>query len=325
MFSPFIVWYLFLAGVGSGAFLVAVATMVGHRRRSRVHTNVHAHAAASDMPQGSGIRSRRPRFGLELRQGRYPSASHIRSTTALATSALATVAATLCLLADFGDPLVAWRVVLTPLASITSFGAVVVISFTALAALAALTALLQFRLPHWLFATLHVLGALAALGTMLYAGFLLAAIVSVDLWHTWLVPLLFSVSSLTCGLAATLFAEALYLGVRTPGFVFRWHTLLALGLIEAAALAALLADRAAFSPTALASVDLLLLGERSAPFWLGIVSIGLALPVLAHLLFRFLPLEALILVSAVCVLVGGFYIRHCVVNAGLLTPLFPVT
>jgi formate-dependent nitrite reductase membrane component NrfD len=240
-------------------------------------------------------------------------------------SALAIIAAMLCLLADFGDPLIAWRVILTPFASITSFGAVIVIIFAILAALAAITALLQLRLPHWFFIALHVLGALAALGTMLYAGFLLEIIVSVDLWRTWLIPLLFSVSALTCGLAATLIAEALYLGVRTPGFIFRWRTLLVLGLAEAATIVVFLANRAVFSPTALASVNLLLVGDKAASFWLGVVSIGLVFPFLAHLLFRFLPLEALILVSAACVLVGGFYIRHCIVNAGLLTPLFSVT
>jgi formate-dependent nitrite reductase membrane component NrfD len=326
VFSPFIVWYLFLAGVGSGAFLVAVATMFGHHRRSRrAHASACPRIATSGFLQDSSAHFSRSLFGLERRQGRYPSASYLRSATALVISALAIIAATLCLLADFGDPFIAWRVILTPFSSITSLGAVIVIIFSVLAALAALTALLQFRLPHWIFITLHAFGALAALGTMLYAGFLLALIVSVDLWRTWLVPLLFSVSSLTCGLAATLFAEALCLGVRTPGFLFRWRSLLVLGLAEAVTLVVLLADRAVFSPTALASVNLLLVGDKAASFWLGVVSIGLVFPFLAHLLFRFLPLEAIILVSAACVLVGGFYIRHCIVSAGLLTPLFPVT
>lgn len=324
MFSSFIVWYLFLAGVGSGAFLVAVATMIGHHRKSR-QARTYASAAVPSASSDTGFYPYRSHFGLERRQGRRSSASYIRSTAALAISALAIFAAALCLLADFGDPFATWRVILTPFSSLTSFGAVVVILFTFLAALAALTALLQFRLPHWLFITLHALGALAALGTMLYAGFLLAIIVSVDLWRTWLVPLLFSVSSLTCGLAATLFVEALFLGIRTPGFTFRWRALFALGLTEAVALAALLANRAVFSPTALASVNLLLVGDKAAPFWLGVVSIGLVLPFLTHLFFRFLPLEALILVSAACVLIGGFSIRYCIVNAGLLTPLFPVT
>jgi formate-dependent nitrite reductase membrane component NrfD len=265
-------------------------------------------------------------LGIARRQSlANPSASQIRVTGALAISALAMIAASLSLLADFSDPLLTWRVLLNPLSSITSFGAVAVMAFASLAAFTALVSLLQLRFPHWLFVALLALGVLAALATMLYAGFLLMLFVSVDLWRSWLMPLLFALSSLTCGLAAVLAVEAVHIGIRSPGFSFRWRMLLGLGLAEAAVLAILMAERAAFSPTALASVSLLLLGDMAEVFWLGIVAIGMVVPLVAHALLPRIPLQAIVLVSSVAVLVGGFFIRDCIVNAALLTPVFPGT
>jgi formate-dependent nitrite reductase membrane component NrfD len=314
VFSSFIVWYLFLAGVSGGAFLVAVATMFSHRRKTRSARPIAPARAANTAAL----------FGLERRQSRPPSASFIRSAGALTVSALCILAASFSLAADFSDPFATWRVILAPLASITSFGAVTVMMFTLLAVLTALIVLIQLRLPRWLFVVILAVGSLTALGTILYAGFLLSIIVTVDLWRTWLIPLLFSLSSLACGLAATLFIEAIWLGVTTPGFTFRWHTLLVLGLMELAALVAFLLERASFSPAAFQSVELLLIGDKAASFWLGIVAIGCVMPLMLHLLYARFPLEALILVSTGCTLIGGFFIRFCIVNAGVPSPIFPI-
>ena len=326
MFDDFIVWYLFLAGLGSGSFLVAVATILGHHRKTRRGRAALSAAKAAyigtEANSPIGIQGLTANLGIARRQGlANPSASQVRINGAFAIAALAMVAASLSLLADFNDPLVTWRVLLNPLASLTAFGAVAVMAFAALAMLTALVSLLQLRLPHWLFAAMLGLGVLSALGTMLYAGFLLNLFVSVDLWRSWLIPLLFALSSLTCGLAAVLAIEAVRIGIRVPGFSFRWWLLLGLSLAEAAALAALLLERAAFSPTAWASVSLLLFGDMAETFWLGIVALGLGVPLLAHALFLRIPLEAVILVSSVAILVGGFFIRDCIVNAGLLTPI----
>ncbi len=330
MFSSSIVWYLFLAGVSSGAFLVATATMYGNHRKS--HQGLEdslsdyqvSGANQTKIPQTNPHMTAPSHFGIELHQSYNPSVGHIRVAGALCIASFCIIAGSLSLLATFSNPFIVWKVLLNPFNSITSFGATVVVIFAVLSVLATAVALLKVRLPHWIFITLMTLGVLSAISTMLYAGFLLIMIISVDFWSTLLIPLLFIVSSLTCGLAASLFVETIYLGIKTAGFSFRWNALLGLSLAEAIVLAILIFERAGYSPTALESVQMLLSGAEAWPFWLGVVSLGIGLPLVTHLLLPRLPLEALVLVSTAGTLIGGFFIRYCIVNAGLMAPIIPI-
>jgi formate-dependent nitrite reductase membrane component NrfD len=302
VFSSFIVWYLFMAGVGSGAFVVAAFSFVGRARRILSASNT---AVSVDSVNTH--------------------AEQVRETTGLVVATLCMAVAALSLLFDFAEPLKTWRVILTPFSSLASFGANVIWVFILLALLLTLVVLFRLHLPHWLFWLSLGLGTVLAFAVMLYAGFLLAGMVSVDVWHTWLVPLLFVLSSLACGLAAVLFLETLFLGVRQQGFALRWRLLCALGLLELAVLAVFLAERSVFSSTARDSVFMLLAGEQAVFFLGGVVAVGLTVPLLTHLLFRWLPLESLTLVATACVLAGGFFLRYCLVGVAHFTPIFPMT
>jgi formate-dependent nitrite reductase membrane component NrfD len=303
VFSSFIVWYLFMAGVGSGAFIVAAFSLVGQRAAPTTAVATTTATTASFA---------------------FAHAGQVRATTGLVVAGFSMVVAALSLLLDFAEPLKTWRVVLTPFSSLASFGANVVPVFTLLALLLMLVALCGLRLPRWLLKSSLCLGSLLACSVMLYAGFLLASMVSIDVWHTWLVPLLFVLSSLSCGLAAVLFFETVFLGVREQGFALRWRSLFVLGLLELAALGAFIVERGLFSPTARDSILMLLVGEQTAFFLGGVVAVGLVLPLVGHLVCRWVPLEALVLFSAVCVLAGGFFLRYCIVGIGRFTPILPM-
>jgi formate-dependent nitrite reductase membrane component NrfD len=325
MFSSFIVWYLFFAGMGSGAFVIAALTAtLSHRRE----VNQTAFDVRRVSPVTLGASSRPDLLGSisSVERGVLAtSTERVRCTAGFIVAALSMVLAALLLLCDFGDPLRTWRVILTPFASIVSFGANAVILFTAITILTALLALFQTRLPRLLSLGTLVLGTLLALATMVYAGLFLAGMVSVDVWRTWLIPLLFVVSSFSCGLAAVLFLEALYRGRGAPGFKACWTSQLVLGLVEAAVLAAFLVERLGFSPTARASIELLLTGEQAVAFWGGVIGIGLLIPLTSHLLLNWIPIDALILAASACVIVGGFLVRYCVVGIGLLSPIVPLS
>jgi formate-dependent nitrite reductase membrane component NrfD len=320
VFSSFIVCYLFFAGMGSGAFVVAaVAAALSHRRASS--------SEGLDMRTSAvvlGASDRPDLLGTTDPLGTGLSTERARGLFALIIAAFCMVLAAVLLLCDFGDPLRTWRVVLTPFASIVSFGANVLILFTGLAVLLALVALCQVRLPRPISLCALAIGTLLALATMAYTGFLLAGMVSIDVWRTWLVPLLFVASSFSCGVAVVLFFETLYLSLRAEGLKAQWRVLLVLSLIEAVVLAGFLAERAGFSPTAQESILLLLAGEQALAFWGGVVGIGLILPFVIHLLFNWIPIDALVLVASASVLVGGFLIRYCVVGIGLFSPILPM-
>jgi formate-dependent nitrite reductase membrane component NrfD len=320
VFSSFIVCYLFFAGMGSGAFVVAAITAALSHRRSLSLRGSNRRASAV-VP---GALGRPDLLGITGSFGTSISTERLRALFGLVIATFCMMLAAVLLLCDFGDPLRTWRVVLTPLSSIVSLGANALILFTVLAALLSLAALCQVRLPRAVSLCLLVIGVLLALLTMAYTGFLLAGMVSVDVWRTWLVPLLFVVSSFSCGVAVVLFFETLYLGLRVEGFKARWRAQLILSLVELVVLTGFLAERFWFSSTARESILLLLTGEQALAFWGGIVGIGLLIPFVAHLLFNWIPIDAFVLVTSVCVIVGGFLVRYCVVEIGLFSPILPV-
>ena len=294
MMSLSIVWYLFFAGVGSGVFVVTV------------------------------IETRYLGFGgSSLEALSLSDATRARAAVGFCAAALSMVIASVFLVFDLGDPLNAWRVFLVPFSTITAFGACCVMLFTAATVALALASVMLIAIPRWLLVCARVIGVPLAVVTMVYAGMLLAGMPAVAVWRTWLVPVLFVVSSLACGLAAFLFAEAFLPDARMSSLA-SWQTHLVLGLLEAALLAAFVFERTGAAPAAHASVQSLLTGEHAVAFWLGVVAVGLVVPVLIHILYRWMPTEALVVAASLCVLVGAFFLRLCVVGIALHTPLFPV-
>jgi len=248
---------------------------------------------------------------------------HIQVTTGFSIAAFLMVIASLFLLLDFHAPWVVWRVMLTPFASLISFGACIVALFTVTAVAIAAAALTKQHIPAALLWFARIGGTLLAFSTMLYAGLFFTSMVSVDVWHTWLLPLLFVASSLSCGLAALTFMETFFPG-ESPGHTPSWWQVQPLvAALEAALLAAFVLERASFSPTAHASIISLIMGEYAPLFWLGIVLAGILMPLVAHVLHHKIPLEALTQTTAAGILVGGFLLRHCIVGIALYTPLFP--
>jgi formate-dependent nitrite reductase membrane component NrfD len=68
---------------------------------------------------------------------------------------------------------------------------------------------------------------------------------------------------------------------------------------------------------------MLIVGEQAAFFLGGVVVAGLVAPLLSHLLFRWVPIEAVALFASAGVLAGGFFLRYCLVEIGRFAPLFP--
>lgn len=286
VFSSYIVWYLFLAGAAAGAFVVASACAIVDALR---RTDASERLAVAGQ---SGFLVAPPVL----------------------------VVAALFLVLDLGSPERAWQIALMPFGSMVSIGAWLVALFLLVSSASALCGLLMHSVPSGMLWFSWTAGSLLACGVMTYTGLLLSDLVAVDFWFTWLLPLLFVVSSLATGLALVLVADVLRArhAHARPGPL--WALGAALGVAECAVVVAFLVDRCAFSETARASCDLLLLGDLAGFFWAGVVLCGLLVPLLLHGLHRALPNAALVLVSSVCVLAGGFFVRYCIVNAAVFTP-----
>lgn len=292
MFSDLITWYLFLGGLGSGAFLVYCATEV----------------LAARAEDG----------------WRYLSGMCQRPVLVVSLGAL--LVGCVCLLKDMARTdqvlLVFTRINLTPL----SIGAL------SLAGLMGCLVLLIVALYHrrsrrsWVVPAVKGLGAVLSMVVMAYTGFFLFGIGAVPLWSSPALPVLFVLSSLSSGIAVVLMVVSCQ--VLYPKAVARQMAallkvdgvLIALELICLAVMCFQLGGNEA----ARLSFESLMFGAYQIAFVGGFLVCGLAVPLALELAAPFLPKRSLVFYIFIgsFILVGAFFLRYCAINAGVHLSLF---
>ena len=246
--------YLFLAGVSAGAF--AVASLVELR------------AAGDGEDAGAGAAA-----GLLVRR--------IGAVVAV----VALVVGTLFLVADARGGLsnpVAFFGLLTNWASPMTWGVAIIVLTLVLEALATVRAFAGKRGPGALVAVGLVFAALLAV----YTGVLLSASQPVPLWNSGALVVLFVASAFLSGSALVLLVARLAAGEAAEGvdqlIASYGKAFVAVGALEALALFAHLFAVAQVAPAGGATVASLLSGVYALPFWLGIVAVGIAVPLFAE-------------------------------------------
>lgn len=276
--------YFFLAGAGSGAFMVHVALGL-------VEPEPAPHLMASPSTPSPAL-------------------------APIACAALV-LAGSLFLLADLGVPAL-FSLALRGLgSSVISFGMLSITLFVTLSLAYAATTLpntpkqlgtLTNPLKWTAFAT--------ALATACYTGFYLFSIKAVALWSTPVIMLLFLASALSSGTGALML---LTLASHPARRVTSLHRLcradLAFIAVEAAALAGLVASRLIAGGNATTLMMEVLAGEHALPFWLGAVGLGLTTPPLLERAFAKGAGEYAAYLAAICTLAGGLALRCCIILA----------
>lgn len=298
MFGTLTTAYLFLGGAGAGTLaLVSLVDLVW-------------------MKQPFGVTAR-----VSLDEA-LP-AERLMAFTLLA-GFVAVVAGVLCLVFDLGrvdrvDVLLA-----NPAPTFLSVGAYVLVALLACGAfLAAVRFAYLPAVPRTVIAVVEGVAVVAGCAAMLYTGLLLQSLGGVAFWQTPLIPVLFVLSSLSCGIAAVL-ASARFVGPLDLPAEHLVRTLvrvdLALIVAEALCAAALVGLSLASShPAAAASAESLVTGAQSTLWWIGFVACGLAVPLALEVFATRLPLPSartMLALAAVFVLVGGFCLRASLVDAG---------
>ena len=179
MLSSLSIAYLFLGGTGAGAVLVACLLDM-----------LWAHepfGAAAPCSLGAS------------------SLQHRAIAFTCAAGTLCLIAGSLCLLFDLGSLDRAIFLIQNPSLTYLTFGAV---ALGLLIACAAFLTLVRFVyvpiIPGVLVVVIESLACVLSLGVMLYTGLLLDSLGSVSVWNTPLVPMLFLLSSASCGIAVAL-------------------------------------------------------------------------------------------------------------------------
>jgi formate-dependent nitrite reductase membrane component NrfD len=200
---------------------------------------------------------------------------------------------------------------LTNFNSVMTWGVAILSGFSLVIVVTLVLSLTRRLTPRWL----DVVGMLLALSTAAYTGVLLGVVKTYPIWNTALLPVLFLVSALSAGAAATGLGTALFarrdLGLLHP--FKRLHVVLP--VVEGLLVAALLFVTASSNPAALQSAERMISGDLSMAFWLGLVVVGLCVPLVLELLSlrRRNGEAALSAAGSAGTLVGGIVLRYLVV------------
>lgn len=175
---------------------------------------------------------------------------------------------------------------------------------------------------------LSVIGIPLGIGIGMYTGFLLSVLQFRPLWHTWVLPILFTLSALDTGLALVM---AYAVAKEKAPLLNRMLHYLEIAVViviplEVIALIGFVFNGLNGSATAAQSAGLLVNGLLSPYFWILVVVLGLGVPLVVSVLglarqTKGSNAAALPLIGAACCLVGGFSLRALVLLAGLPVPL----
>lgn len=236
---------------------------------------------------------------------------------------LAVIAAGLSLLTDLGRPERLWRAFSNLRVSWISRGALAVFLFLAFAfAGVALRQTGLFLVLSKFPLTCELFASLFALIAMLYPGFVLSSYASIPSWNSPMIPLLFFVYSWLTGIAAEWLVLLFYGATRELGFS------LIIGLfLLCFTLIGLLTHLGAMARGSLAVKEgfrLLTRGFLSGWFLGVVLGLGLLLPLVlvGSAAMNGQITELSLVMASILVLVGGFFLRYCILKAGVYPPLF---
>lgn len=160
---------------------------------------------------------------------------------------------------------------------------------------------------------------LVAIGIVLYTGFFLMSMRAVPLWRSVFVVPLFAVSSLSSGIALLmLLYAASFRRSRMPLFMRRASRVdTVLLAVELALLAGFVGTQLAGTPAASEAGQRLLSGDVAWAFWIMLVGVGLLFPLAIVVLKGRAPAPAAFALKGLTVLVGCFFLRYCIMEAGV--------
>jgi formate-dependent nitrite reductase membrane component NrfD len=217
-------------------------------------------------------------------------------------------------LAFLGRPERFWRIVARPHASWISRGIWSIALF-----LASGSAYVLLAAPSAGRTLLLALSLAGALGVLLYEGFVYAASVAIPFWRTPLLPLLYIAYGLRGGAALLLVAGSLGQGafdLEAMEAIKLW-VVVSTGVL----VAWLLVSARSRGGAALQSMRRLVFGPIAPAFYGGAVLLGIVIPIALGAAHAFgaggLAVLAVIGVASLC---GDFYVKYCVVKAGVYVP-----
>ena len=224
-------------------------------------------------------------------------------------------------LAFLGKPLRFWRIMSRPNNSWLARGFIFVLLFIGFATI---QIVVSYFLPGSLWELpLKILAGFTAFGVAIYTGFVLNTVKTISFWNSNLLPMLF----ITCGILGgfglavliALFGGNIDIAIAESGSRL-------LLVINALLVMSYLLFAARRDDNGKQSVADLLHGKTSPVFWIGVVSLGIVIP-LVIAAFSHPGAEyasEIITAGVICEIIGGLSLRYCILKVGIYTSLFPM-
>ncbi|MFH1676958.1 MAG: NrfD/PsrC family molybdoenzyme membrane anchor subunit [bacterium] len=230
----------------------------------------------------------------------------------------------LVLFLDLGKPLNAFHAWKRPGTSWISRGFIILMIFMILAAI-------NIGFWIWPFGSvlakstgprffIEILGLIFAFGVMTYTGFLLSANRSIAAWSTPIMPPIFLISALFTGTLLVQFFSGFMVSNADQPLKCLGYTALILGVIQILHLGFYLQGNHR-TTEARESTMVLLKGEASALFWVGVVIIGLVIPIVLELAAVLGTGVGFYPIAGIAGLLGGLFLRQAILASGIIAPL----
>lgn len=152
-----------------------------------------------------------------------------------------------------------------------------------------------------------------------YTGFLLSAMISYPILNTAVLPALFLASALSVGSAGNILVATLFFSKKESDCIEHVHRIeYPVAFNEALCLVLLFVGLNFSGPAAQAATAAISHGVWAQVFWIGVVGLGLAVPVLASLFapHHWRHTKPYLIAVSSCTILGVLSLRHFVVYAG---------
>ncbi len=216
-----------------------------------------------------------------------------------------------------GKPLRFWRIITRPQTSWLARGFIFVMLFVGLGAV-------QMMLSNWLPGTaveivFKVLAGIMAFGVTTYTGIILKNVKGVPFWNSLLLPVLFIICGVLggFGLAVMIALNGGDINLAAAEMGSRW-----LLIANALLIVVYLWQASRRESVGKQSVLEQIRGQSAPVFWIGVVLLGIMIPLAIAVSGLIVEVPSSVLLTAViCEIIGGLALRYCVLKAGAYKPL----
>ncbi|WP_165043255.1 NrfD/PsrC family molybdoenzyme membrane anchor subunit [Adlercreutzia sp. ZJ138] len=300
MFGELVTWYLFFGGLAGGSCLVCLGV--------RWYIDVASSSGEEEKNRSELVLWQWVRL-------------HCRTYKAmLIIVLLAAIMGCICLLGDLTRPQQAHLLFIQPTLSVLNLGAIVLVAFVVCVGVLLALSLLPVRSRCQACRVVEIFTGILAAIVIVYTGVYLNSMWTVTPWSSPFLIALFLFSSLSTGIATMLvvigLSDVSYLSVVKP-----LERLLGVDVAcivcESVALGAMWLQLGDFGESSL--FKLLFIDGAPLQFWVGLIVCGLLVPLAIEVAFaRRKRMRAwFLIILGVLVLVGGFFLRFCVMNAAV--------